>query len=85
MADLQVFDDMVDMLGEIGRSERALDWRLAALAPPAPRENEGTGGGEAARLRRGLRISRALLRRDLGLEPTDDDPAAESETDAELR
>ncbi|MFD8005948.1 hypothetical protein [Streptomyces mirabilis] len=80
VADLQVFDDMVDMLGEIGRSERALDLCLAALAPPpAARENEGTGGGEAARLRRGLRISRALLRRDLGLEPTDDDLAAESD------
>ncbi|MEU8903033.1 hypothetical protein [Streptomyces mirabilis] len=86
MADLQVFDDMVDMLGEIGRSERALDWCLAAvLASPAARENEGTGGGGAARLRRGPRISRALLRRGLGLEPTDDDPAAESENDAELR
>ncbi|MFF7881266.1 SEC-C metal-binding domain-containing protein [Streptomyces sp. NPDC020794] len=85
VADLQVFDDMVDMLGEIGRSERALDWCLAALAHPAARENEGTVGGETARLRRGLRISRALLRRDLGLEPTDDDLAAEAETDAELR
>ncbi|AVH55413.1 MULTISPECIES: SEC-C domain-containing protein [Streptomyces] len=84
VADLQVFDDMVDMLGEIGRSERALDWCLAALAHPAARENKGTGGGEAARLRHGLRISRALLRRDLGLEPTDDDLAAEAETDAEL-
>ncbi|MCX4419988.1 MULTISPECIES: hypothetical protein [Streptomyces] len=49
MADLQVFDDMVDMLGEIGRPELALDWCLAAaLASPAARENEGTGGGGAA-------------------------------------
>ncbi|MFE4748721.1 hypothetical protein ACFRIB_00230 [Streptomyces mirabilis] len=85
VADLQVFDDMVDMLGEIGRSERALDWCLAVLGHPAARENEGTVGGEAARLRRGLRISRALLRRDLSLEPTDDDLAAEAETDSELR
>ncbi|MEV4445807.1 hypothetical protein [Streptomyces mirabilis] len=46
VADLQVFDDMVDMLGEIGRSERALDWCLAALAPP---QRGRTRGPVAAR------------------------------------
>ncbi|MET8128671.1 SEC-C metal-binding domain-containing protein [Streptomyces sp. NPDC005065] len=83
--DLKAFDGMVDMLGETGRCEQALDWCLAALAHPVARLDAHPGGGEAARLLRELRISRAFLRRDLGLEQDEDDLAAEAEAAAELK
>ncbi|MQY14497.1 hypothetical protein SRB5_46650 [Streptomyces sp. RB5] len=81
---LEVYDAMVAMLSDIRRSDRALDWCLAGLDHPAAREADPTGDGAAAELSRGLRTSRAFLRRELGLPLTDEDLAAEAEAEAEL-
>jgi hypothetical protein len=80
LADLRVFDDMVEVLTEAGASESALEWCEAGLHRAA-----GAGDApEAAEYRRGLALSRSFLRSDLDIELDEDDLAVEAEADASL-
>ncbi|MFF2407854.1 SEC-C domain-containing protein [Streptomyces sp. NPDC058092] len=62
------------------RHERALEWCQAGL----DRTGEDSESPEVAEFRHGLFIDRSFLRGELGLEPDEDDLAAEAEADASL-
>lgn len=75
---LRVIDDMVEVLVEAGRHERALEWCQAGLDAIAA---DGSSP-RSAEYRHGLLIHRSFLRGELGIELDEDDLAAEAEADA---
>lgn len=80
LTDLQIFDDMVGVLTEAGKSESALEWCEAGLARAA----EAGDVPEAAAYRRGLALSRSFLRSEQDIQPDEDDQAAEAGAEASL-
>jgi tetratricopeptide (TPR) repeat protein len=80
IADLRVFDDMTEVLGDAGEFELALEWCEAGLGRAA--EIGDLPGAEDSLL--GLRSSRGFLRAELELEPDEDDLAVEAEVEASL-
>jgi len=79
-AQLRVIADMVEVLSEAGRYERALEWCQAGL----DRLAAGDGNPQAAEYRHRLLIDRSFLRGELGIELDEDDLAAEEEANASL-
>ncbi|MGK4580363.1 SEC-C metal-binding domain-containing protein [Kitasatospora sp. HPMI-4] len=81
VADLRIFEDMVEVLGEAGRGDWALEWCEAGLARAA---SFGDNDEVAEYLPR-LSLSRSWLREEAGHELDDDDLAAQGEADAALQ
>jgi hypothetical protein len=77
-ADLRVFDDMAEMLADIGKPELALEWCQAGL----DRVAAAGDSDEVEQYRRGLLITRSCLRDELDVELDDEDLAAQADSDA---
>ncbi|MDY7089641.1 MAG: SEC-C domain-containing protein [Actinomycetota bacterium] len=77
---LRVFDDMTEMLSDVGRDQLALEWCQAGL----DRATESDDDPHLEELRRGLLISRSYLREKLGEELDDEDREVLAETDSSL-
>ncbi|WP_192580422.1 SEC-C domain-containing protein [Micromonospora sp. ALFpr18c] len=80
LADLRIFDDMAELLCDVGQYRPALEWCQAGLARAAKAGDDM----QVQDYRRGLLITRGFLRDELGIEHDEEDLAVRAETDASL-